>query len=84
MECKSRKRVTLKKRWGCGLERLRLQEDKTAYRLKTGLKEETGQKENKKKYEGEKGTGKEGRINGKIREAVRLRTKYLGKTNIVY
>lgn len=82
-EYKPRKKVTLKKRWGCGLERLRLQEGRTEYRVKKDLKEEIGQKETKEKYEGEKGTGKERRINGKTRKAVRVRTKYLGKTNTV-
>lgn len=83
MDYKSRRKVTLKKRRGCGLERLRLQEGRTAYRVKKDLKEEIGQKETKEKYEGEKGTGKERRINGKTRKAVRVRTKYLGKTNTV-
>lgn len=77
----SRKKVTLKKRRGCGLERLRLQEGRTEYRVKKGLKEEMGQKESKEKHESEKGTGKERRINGKTRKAIRSRAKYLGKTN---
>lgn len=83
MEYKSRKKVTFKKRQGCGLEILRLQEGRTEYRVKKGLKEEIGQKESKEKHEGEKGTGKEGRINGKTRKALRFRTKYLGKTHTV-
>lgn len=45
---------------GMWMMRLMLQEGRTKYRVKKGLKEETGQNKSKEKYKGEKRTGKRG------------------------
>lgn len=76
-----RRKVTLKKSWEWGLERLRLQEDRTGYRAKNKvLKKEIEQNRKKEKNEGEKGPGKQ-KIHGKTRKAMKFGIKYLGETN---